>query len=375
MAPEYRDLWNNREKSDFTAAVDMWSFGCLIYELFAQKCPFEEEDNQSLKKYTKDKVFPRKPLDKVGASSDSIWLIMKLLDPDPDLRLSAEDALSCAWFSDTNTTGAQQMHEMNLSTENLTVRDRLHHQPSVETLEDTASVSPTLQALRTDSAPPEFVISEFEGDNNSHDVSPPPLPPHRPDLPDRAVTVGNTPILHDDITLHPEGIYTPRLPPRPKSCSSLRATPNDSHKDPRSNPLPRKGSCASLVEPEIIKPDSVEVPGSPSIRLAMPRRNSTTAPSLRSAKSDGVNVEMDFKDLPFAVTPKPMCDICESRLVFNPVIKPAILYFCKGCNHRPLCQRCIVELIRNPGDPHEADHYLQAWVHAHYFPLRAFLRQ
>lgn len=40
-------------------------------------------------------------------------------------------------------------------------------------------------------------------------------------------------------------------------------------------------------------------------------------------------VDMDFKDLPLNSRPKPMCDTCEARRVFNPAIMPAALYFCK----------------------------------------------
>lgn len=292
--------------------------------------------------------------------------------------------------SDRDTVFVQQMNELIQSAEELTIPDRLRHQPSVETLDSaenldfagtsdaTVSVSPRLQALRTHSTLPEIIVSELQGDNKINDLSPPPLPPKRPDLPDRATTAPNTSTLHDDIALDPEGAYTsrlpPRLPPRPKSSGSLGAAFNNCYGDLRPILLPRKSSVPSFVEAEIIRPDSIEVPKSPSIGPAMPRRTSTIAPLFRSAKSDGVNVEIDFKGLPLTVKPKPMCDICESRLAFNSVIEYAPLYICKGCDHRPLCQRCIVEVIRNPSDPHEADHYLQAWVQAH-FSLPVFLRQ
>ncbi|KAL8750450.1 MAG: hypothetical protein Q9199_007061 [Rusavskia elegans] len=84
MAPEYRDLLTNSESSDFTTAVDMWSFGCLIYELFKRKCPFDEGD--ALMSYMRNGAFPRRPLDDCSASSDSIQLILMLLDRDPYRR-------------------------------------------------------------------------------------------------------------------------------------------------------------------------------------------------------------------------------------------------------------------------------------------------
>ncbi|KAL8799625.1 MAG: hypothetical protein Q9182_005756 [Xanthomendoza sp. 2 TL-2023] len=91
MAPEYRDLLNNSESSDFTTAVDMWSFGYLVYELFTKKCPFDEGD--ALLNYLRDGTFPARPLYECGISSDSIQLIVKLLDRDTYQRCDPQDVL------------------------------------------------------------------------------------------------------------------------------------------------------------------------------------------------------------------------------------------------------------------------------------------
>ncbi|KAL8810594.1 MAG: hypothetical protein Q9223_007724 [Gallowayella weberi] len=99
MAPEYRDLLNNSESSDFTTAVDMWSFGCLIYELFTRRCPFDEGD--ALMRYMRNGAFPTRPLDECGASNDSIQLIVKLLDRDPYQRWSSQDVLLSQWLNPT----------------------------------------------------------------------------------------------------------------------------------------------------------------------------------------------------------------------------------------------------------------------------------
>ncbi|KAL9000622.1 MAG: hypothetical protein Q9188_005632 [Gyalolechia gomerana] len=50
MAPEYRDLMSNYKSSDFTTSVDMWSLGCLTYELFTKRCPFDEDNSNPLMK-------------------------------------------------------------------------------------------------------------------------------------------------------------------------------------------------------------------------------------------------------------------------------------------------------------------------------------
>ena len=356
----------------------MWSFGCLIYELFAHKCPFEEEDSNSLKRYIKDKVFPRQPLDRRGASSESIWLISKLLDPDPDIRLSGEDALKYAWF-DVERTPAPQIADLLTSVEHLTVNSQLRRQPSVESLGSTPDATPRLQAT-IEPAPPAFIVSVAADGNDETTVSSS-QSLHRPELPDRAATVPTATV--DQIALvSDERIQKPSLPPRlpprlpsrPNSTNSLRADAEKTYVKPHFVILPHKDPGTSAVEVEVIKPDSIEMPSSSSSMPAKSRNIRGLAPSLRSTKRGDDHVDMDFKDLPFAIKPKPMCDICEARRVFNPIIKPAALYICKDCSCRPLCARCIIESIRSTADPHEADHKLQAWIQGHRFPLASFLK-
>ena len=367
MAPEYRDLWNDSESSDFTTAVDMWSFGCLIYELFARKCPFEEEDNKSLKKYLKDKVFPREPLDKCGASSESIWLIEKLLEPDPYMRLSAQDAMDSAWLAQLVDAGSNR--------NSLVVADHYSSLVSGQTTPRAGSPKPEVSLrpdiARIESAPPELVVSSFETDKN--EVSPHPQLPTHPPLAHRPASVpesSDTALTLQDLPLRPEEkvikpALPPRLPPRPRSTNSMHAAfVSDGPK--------RQDSFSTSTALEVISPSGVELPlgpvrgGSKKIRRK-PAPKPT--PTLTSTQLPGGHITMDFRNLSVAPQNKPMCDLCEQRRIFNPVIKPAALYVCQNCGGRPLCARCIVETIRTPSDPHEADHKLQAWVQAHTFDL------
>ena len=378
MAPEYRDLWNSQESSNFNSAVDMWSFGCLIYELFVHKCPFEEEGNSSLKRYVKDKVFPRQPLDKQRASSESIWLISKLLEPDPDHRPRAEDALEYTWFA-VESEPAQQMDDLTTSVEPLTVNSQ-HRHPSIDSLKSTPDASARLHPA-TESAPPAFVISVAASDENQTGASSPQS--LRPtEFSERGTKVPTT-TLNNATPIPDKSIpkpsspspLSPRLPPRPKSSNSLRADAHKAHAKPPFVKLPHEDLDTSADEMEVIKPDNIEMPRGSSPMPAKSRRTIMPAPSLRSTKAGKDCIDMDFKGLPLDTRPNPMCDICEARRVFNPVIKPAALYFCKDCDHRPLCARCIMESFHNPADPHEADHKLQAWIQGHVFPFATFLER
>lgn len=113
MAPEYRDLLNNSESSDFTTAVDMWSFGCLIYEIFTRKCPFDEGD--ALMRYMRNGAFQRRPLDDCNASSDSIQLILMLLDRDPYRRWSPQDVLRSQWLNPTKQLVVEGLEHLPIS--------------------------------------------------------------------------------------------------------------------------------------------------------------------------------------------------------------------------------------------------------------------
>ena len=126
------------------------------------------------------------------------------------------------------------------------------------------------------------------------------------------------------------------------------------------------------LEVEVIKPDHVEMPKPSSPMPAKSPKNIMSGPSLQCTKKADNHVDMDFKNLLLDSKSSQMCDICEARRVFNPVIKPAALYFCKDCDHRPLCARCIRDTVRNPADPHEADHKLQAWIQGHIFDFSSF---
>lgn len=373
MAPEYRDLWSDTESSDFTAAVDMWSFGCLIYELFAHRCPFEDEDVNSLKKYLKDKVFPREALDRVAASNESIFLIEKLLDPDPLLRWDAQDALNSAWLSSDPTEkemGASPITHDFAGTESMLGS---HHgssasgQTTPRAEYQTSTVNSRPDMPRIESAPPELVVSSFDEDEAPpHPQLPshPPPMPHRPalvpEVSDMASIRQDTPLVETTETL-----THPPLPLRTRSIDDLHASFVEQG-------LKRQDSLSTSTALEIIQPSSIELVRGPvrrqsSKKKTMIRRKPAPkpTPTLTSTLLPGGHITMDFRNLAFTPQPKPTCDLCEQRRIFNPVIKPAALYVCQTCGGRPLCARCIVETIRNPADPHEADHKLQAWIQAH----------
>ncbi|KAL8777605.1 MAG: hypothetical protein Q9213_007791 [Squamulea squamosa] len=394
MAPEYRDLMNNCESSDFTTAVDMWSFGCLVYELFARKCPFDEDDTHALMDYVRGGEFPRQPLDDCGASDDSIWLIKKLLERVPDLRSTAEEALHCAWLT---IAAAPASHES--PRENSVVHEEnsiASLSTSTVTLSSTDTVDAMPASLRgtlphTVFAPPELVVVPDETQIGKDSAQVPPDALSRPPLPERAITVPETSIVRistDDASLPTSRtIQVPGLPPRPKSSNAMRPDALQGiikdmklaeASDQAFHNLPLTAqSTESISSTRSItrKPVAKVASSSSTSAMSVPTQTTSTQlfPYMKTSQLSSDYIDIAFKNIKFKPQRKPTCDICESRRVFNPIIKPAELYFCKDCGHRPLCARCIVGSIKTQDDPHEADHKLQLWVQAHIFPLQEFL--
>lgn len=97
MAPEYSDfLQCGSQCPDPTCAVDLWSLGCVIYELFVKSCPFKVEDS-IFRRYCVDRVLPGE-FEATFASEEARNVVQVLLDPRPEYRITADDLLSTSWL-------------------------------------------------------------------------------------------------------------------------------------------------------------------------------------------------------------------------------------------------------------------------------------
>jgi calcium-dependent protein kinase len=96
MAPEVL-------KKNYTEKCDIWSIGVILYILLTKFPPFngknDEEIYESIRIGEYDMESP--PLDKISPQAKN--LISRLLDKDPNTRISAEQALKHDWFNKTKT--------------------------------------------------------------------------------------------------------------------------------------------------------------------------------------------------------------------------------------------------------------------------------
>lgn len=105
QAPEVMDMLSSidpRQTSEYDQAVDMWSLGCVVYNLATGTVPFTSV-GEIYRFCFGMKMLPEAPMDqKIGSFGASF--VKKLLQPLPADRMSANDAMSDAWLNGHTST-------------------------------------------------------------------------------------------------------------------------------------------------------------------------------------------------------------------------------------------------------------------------------
>ena len=99
-APEVLGLNSNSETSDYTNSVDIWSLGCVTYELFAGTKLFTQEF-PLYRYFFGNPPFPEERLKELSPPIDDagITLLKAMLAIKPGERPTAADALSHRWLA------------------------------------------------------------------------------------------------------------------------------------------------------------------------------------------------------------------------------------------------------------------------------------
>ncbi len=82
----------------YNEKCDIWSVGIILYILFVGNPPFEGKDDKEIIRLVKKAEVNFAGPEWKRFSRDGIDFVKKLLAPDPDLRLSAEEALQHIWL-------------------------------------------------------------------------------------------------------------------------------------------------------------------------------------------------------------------------------------------------------------------------------------
>ena len=83
-------------KKKYNSKCDLWSCGIILYILLTGVPPFGNEEDQIINEKIYEEQYDKNRL--VNKSKECIDLIDKLLEKDPDKRISVEEALSHKWF-------------------------------------------------------------------------------------------------------------------------------------------------------------------------------------------------------------------------------------------------------------------------------------
>lgn len=88
-------------EEDYTVAVDLWSLGCVVFQLLTSEVPFT--NRKKLGAYCRSKI-DRSPIGLVSrfASAAAIEMIKQLLEPLPSNRTTAEAALDNTWLREAS---------------------------------------------------------------------------------------------------------------------------------------------------------------------------------------------------------------------------------------------------------------------------------
>lgn len=99
LAPEVHHYVEdaNSATGTYTNAVDIWSFGCVVYQMMALQVPFSQYP-RNLVAFCKGGPFPEPPRFVNRSSKEGIDFIKSVLVPLPALRPSADEAMKSKWF-------------------------------------------------------------------------------------------------------------------------------------------------------------------------------------------------------------------------------------------------------------------------------------
>ncbi|CAN3364590.1 serine/threonine-protein kinase Rad53p [Diutina catenulata] len=102
-------------KANYSALVDMWSLGCLVYVLMTSHLPFNGRDQVTMFAKIKSGEYHEGPLKSYNVSEQGLDFLHRCLQVDPMNRITANDALAHPWIQDAWNSDTQSQKVMSLS--------------------------------------------------------------------------------------------------------------------------------------------------------------------------------------------------------------------------------------------------------------------
>lgn len=107
----------SRQNTQASRAMDIWACGVILYAMLFNKMPFSGKDKADLIRHICKKPVSFPNSDKSPpVSKTAKKLIQKMLDKDPESRISMNDLLTHKWFSMSEEDIAEEQKESLLNT-------------------------------------------------------------------------------------------------------------------------------------------------------------------------------------------------------------------------------------------------------------------
>ena len=104
VAPEIiSGKYEVRDTANYSSLVDLWSLGCLVYVLLTSHLPFNGKTQAQMFKKIKNAEYHESPLNTYNVSSAGKDFLNSCLQVNPQLRISAQQALRHPWLCEISS--------------------------------------------------------------------------------------------------------------------------------------------------------------------------------------------------------------------------------------------------------------------------------
>ena len=154
----------DKESSEYSKAVDIWSLGCVLYYVAAKRVPFSEGDQTNsyrpkhIRSYCEKRTKLPEELLHDKLSPNGIDILKSLLEPEPSKRMTAEEAQDHSWFqvvslssqqaaitphagNDESTRGILSLGSTTVPTEQLQECDTIYKTPPPDSMASSNKVA------------------------------------------------------------------------------------------------------------------------------------------------------------------------------------------------------------------------------------------
>ncbi|KAI5951390.1 hypothetical protein KGF54_004464 [Candida jiufengensis] len=138
--------YSKKSKNQYSKAVDIWSLGCFLYTILCGFPPFYDDDSQdvTMKIIRGEFVFLQPWWDEI--SDDAKDLITKMLNVNPEKRITIEEIWNHSWLKDEQETEATSYFQQSYEVDHI---EDINNDNLVIPMSNQPLLSPRARAIKT----------------------------------------------------------------------------------------------------------------------------------------------------------------------------------------------------------------------------------